>query len=151
MAKNYEQQVQDSFLGSGWAEDPFKRTISLDGQGDIATVSGTSNLANAIFRRLKTPIGWYPEFPWYGSRMNDMIGMGNSFENRELVATWIEQSLLFEKRLQDGTLEVTVEKNPGDYRAVDILIKARVIGYASSELFVFSYFLRTGALVPETS
>jgi len=151
MAKNYEQRVLDSYLGSGWSEDPFKRTILLNGQGDIATVSGVDNLANAIFRRLKTPIGWYPEFPWYGSRLNDMIGMGNSFENRELVATWIEESLLFEKRLQNGTLNVTVERNSRDYRAVDILINARVVGFANPELFVFSFFLKTGTLVPEIS
>jgi len=147
MAKSYQEEQQDSYLGRGWAEDVFERTIVLDRQGDIAIVSGLYNLSNAIFRRLKTPLAWYPEYPWYGSRLNEMIGKGNSFENRELIGTWIEQSLLFEERFVDGTLDISVDKNARDHRAVDIAISVQVVDYPDPSLFVFSFFLKTGTLV----
>lgn len=147
MAKSYEEQRQESYLGRGWAEDPFERTLVLNGQNDIATVAGLDNLSNAIYRRLKTPLAWYPEYPWYGSRLNETMGMGNSFENRELIGTWVEQSLLFEERFVDGTLKVSIEKNVRDYRAIDIAISVQVVNYPDSALFVYSFFLRTGTLV----
>ncbi|OGM08179.1 hypothetical protein A2Z67_06205 [Candidatus Woesebacteria bacterium RBG_13_36_22] len=147
MAKSYQELQQESYLGIGWAEDVYERTLLLDRQGDIAAVGGLYNLSNAIFRRLKTPLAWYPEYPWYGSRLNEMIGMGNSYENRELIATWIEQSLLFEERFVDGTLRISVEKNIADYRAVNINIRAEVVNYPDPAVFVYSYFLKTGTLL----
>jgi hypothetical protein len=146
MAKNYEAQQADSYLGFCWDEDPFTRELYLDKSGDFAINGGVSNLSNAIYRRLKTPLAWYPEYPWYGSRLNEMIGMGNTYENRELISTWIEESLLYEKRIMDGTLNVSVKKDASDYRAIRILITCRVINFPSPSSFVYDFFLVTGKL-----
>jgi hypothetical protein len=144
--KSYSDKQVESYLGFNWNEDPFTRTIVLDKSTDISTSGGVNNLANAIYRRLKTPLGWYPEYPWYGCKMNEMIGMGNTYENRELISTWIEQSLLYEKRIIDGTLNVSVSKDASDYRAIRILITCRVINFANPNAFVYDYFLKTGKL-----
>ena len=144
MAKTYTDKQIDSYLGFCWDEDPFTRTLYSDKSGDIAIIGGVGNLANAIFRRLKTPLGWYPEFAWYGCRINEMIGMGNTYENRELIGEWVQESLLYEKRIMDGTLNVSVRKDASDYRAIRILITCKIINFASPSSFVYDFFLKTG-------
>lgn len=146
MAKSYSEKKIDSYLGFCWDEDPFTRVLYSDKSGDIAIIGGVDNLANAIFRRLKTPLGWYPEFQWYGCRLTEMIGMGNTYENRELISEWVQESLLYEKRIMDGTLNVSVTRDAADYRAVRILITCRIINFASPNVFVYDFFLKTGDL-----
>ncbi|MFA7144922.1 MAG: GPW/gp25 family protein [Candidatus Izemoplasmatales bacterium] len=146
MAKSYSDKKIDSYLGFGWAEDPFTRVLYSSSNGDIASAGGVNNLANSIYRRLKTPLGWYPEFPWFGCRINEMIGMGNTYENRELISQWIQESLLYEKRIMDGTLHVSVTKDSSDYRAIRILVTCKIINFASPNAFVYDFFLKTGDL-----
>lgn len=147
MAKSYEEKQQESYLGIGWKEDPFTRELVKDRSGDLSSVAGLTNIGNAMYRRLRTPLGWYPEYPWYGSRLNEMKGLGNTEENRALIETWVEESLLYENRIVSGSLTVRVDKNPRDFRAVDIVITCRLVNYADPSLYVYSFFLVTGNLV----
>lgn len=146
MAKTYEEDKIESVLGFGWSENPYTRNIISSQSGDIGISGGITNFGNAIYRRIKTPLGWYPEFPFYGCRINEMIGMGNTYDNRMLVETWIEESLLYEDRIENGSLKVNVEKDPSDFRAILIGIQCRVKNFPDSAVFVYSFFLKTGEL-----
>lgn len=147
---NYEQARLDSALGFGWSEDPFTRVLVTDNTGDIGASGGLTNFGNAIYRRLKTPLGWFPEFPFYGCRLNEMIGMGNTYENRMLIETWIEESLLYEYRIINGSLKISVEKDSSDYRAVIINIQCRIKDMPDPAVFVYSFFLKSGDLAQAT-
>lgn len=126
------------YLGAGFAENSEKG-IYLDERGDIAlTNSPMENFANGIWRRLMTPLGFYPEFPEYGSQLNRLIGMSFVPETISLAEIYVTQSLTKDPRI--ASVE-QVRVNPKDYRAITIYASIKPVAVPSVYIMTFDYFL----------
>ena len=125
-------------LGIGFAENSEKG-IYLDEKGDIATTkTPMSNFADGLWRRLMTPMGFYPEFPEYGSQLSRLIGMSFVPETINLAEIYVTQSLTKDPRVQSVE---HVKVSPSDYRAIKIYASLRPVAVPSLYIMTFDYFL----------
>jgi len=126
------------YLGMGFAENSAKG-IYLDEKGDIAlTGSPMENFANGIWRRLMTPMGFYPEYPEYGSQLSKLIGMAFVPETISLAEIYVTQSLTKDPRI--ASVE-HVRVNPTDYRALTIYASIKPVAVPNVYIMTFDYFL----------
>jgi len=125
-------------LGIGFAENAQKG-IYLDEKGDIAsTKTEMANFADGIWRRLMTPMGFYPEFPEYGSQLKRLVGMAFVPETINLAEIYVTQSLVKDPRV----LSVEhVRVTPSDYRALTIYASLRPVAVSNLYIMTFDYFL----------
>ena len=92
---------------------------------DIATVSGSENLAQAIFLRLLTPRGELAGLghPDYGSRLHELIGRENTETTRNLVRLYILQGLQQEPRISEiQKVTVLPDPNQRDAATVEVVV-----------------------------
>ncbi|MEO1261097.1 MAG: DUF2634 domain-containing protein [Bacteroidota bacterium] len=70
--------------------------------GDLSTVSGRSNLAQAIINRLLTRKGELTKLghPNYGSRLHLLVGELNNIRLQGLAEIYIREALAVEKRIE---------------------------------------------------
>lgn len=126
-------------LGMGLAETAGSRELFLDGKNDIQlTQTPLENLANCIWRRLMTPLGFYPEFPEYGSELQSLIGMGMIPEVIMLTEVFVTQALVKEPRIKKVEKVIVM---PTDYRALAINVSIRPEDVPSIYMMTFDYFL----------
>ena len=126
------------YLGIGFAENSTKG-IYLNERGDIAlTDSPMDNFANGIWRRLMTPMGFYPEFPEFGSQLSNLIGMAFVPETISLAEIYVTQSLNKDPRI--ASVE-HVRVNPTDYRALTVYASVKPVSVPSVYIMTFDYFL----------
>lgn len=93
---------------------------------DFTTVSGEDNLAQAVVMRLLTPMGELEHFGhrFYGSRLHEMVGRGNTETTRNLIRLRILESLHYEARIAE-IIEVTVVPVAHQRSTVDATIIVR--------------------------
>lgn len=138
------------YLGSDVMEDE-KHRIVLAPTKDVEHVSELDNMAQAIKRRLKTPLGFYQREPFYGSRVPSYVGRGNSKDLQAAIKDAIIESLTREPRI-DKILEVSANPAPdlaldsNPYSTLRIGIRIKLVGKAPPLSFVYSFFLPTGDL-----
>jgi len=126
-------------LGTGLAETIGSRELLLDGRNDLLpTSSPLENLANCIWRRLMTPLGFYPDYPDYGSELQNLIGLGLVPEVVSLAEIFVTQALVKEPRINKVERVYVV---PTDYRALAIGISLRPEGLPNIYMMTFDYFL----------
>jgi phage baseplate assembly protein W len=126
-------------LGIGLAETMDGRECFVDGFSDIATTeTELENFANAIWRRIMTPLGFYEEYPDYGCEIHSLRGLGFVPETLSMAEIFVTQSLVREPRV-DKVIAVTVM--PTDYRALSFYVSLRPIETPTPYVMTFDYFL----------
>jgi len=77
--------------------------LALTPTGDIESVSGDMNLAQAIVHRIRTGTGELTDIghSTYGSRLYDMIGQPNTERTRELVRNITRECLSQDPRVKE--------------------------------------------------
>jgi len=73
--------------------------------GDLGTVSGVTNVAQAVLNRFNTPLKSLVEHPSYGSILDLFVGLGNSANNAFIAKANATQTLLADPRI--ATAKVT--------------------------------------------
>lgn len=77
--------------------------LSISKTGDVMTVAGDMNIAQAILHRLRTIRGELADLghPDYGSNIYDLVGEPNNEMTRDRVKVMIRNSLLEESRIKE--------------------------------------------------
>ena len=93
--RTFNQQVSDR----------DKVDLALARDGDLATVEGYANLAQAIINRLLTRKGELKKLghPNYGSRLHTLVGELNNFRIQGRAEIYIRECPAQEKRIQEVT------------------------------------------------
>jgi phage baseplate assembly protein W len=126
-------------LGIGLAETFSTREAFISEQNDIATTADElENFANAIWRRIMTPLGFYPEFPDYGCEIHSLRGLGFVPETLSLAEIFVTQALVREVRVQKI---VSISVYPTDYRALAFYVVLQPIDTPNPYVMTFDYFL----------
>jgi phage baseplate assembly protein W len=138
MAASLRSVTTLGHLGIGFAESS-RHGLFLDEKGDIAsTADELENFANGIWRRLMTPMGFYPEFPEYGSQLQTLRGMAFVPETISLAEIYVTQALVKDPRI--AAIE-HVRVTPNDYRAITIYASIRPVLMPNLHIMTFDYFL----------
>jgi len=92
--------------------------------GDLATVSGRENLAQALINRLLTRRGELAKLghPEYGSRLHELRGMPNNTRTARLAKTYLREALSRERRVAEIT-SVEVRTRQRETLELGVVIK----------------------------
>jgi uncharacterized protein len=105
------------FIGSGWAFP-----VSVDATGQIALVSGSREIEQAMQLILSTYPGERPMRPRFGSKLRDFIFDGATWENAAAIAAEVRSSLrIWEPRANVADVIVTPEADAPGVLMIDIL------------------------------
>jgi phage baseplate assembly protein W len=99
--------------------------------GDLQTVSGRANLAQAIMNRLFTRKGELTKLghPNYGSRLHQLIGELNNARARGLAEIYIRESLAQEPRIEEITQITFAPPSRGfDRSLLEVTISVKPVG-----------------------
>lgn len=83
--------------------DGIGADLAVDKSGDLATVGGIDNLAQAIICRLSTTVGEMEELGHggYGSRLSEVLGQPRTDRSMSLIHRAVASSLAGEKRIRE--------------------------------------------------
>src|SRR6266852_3432830 len=111
------------------ATDQRRVPKNPDPLADLGIVSGLDNLGQAILMRLLTPKGELAALahPEYGSRLNELIGSGNTATTRNLAKLYILESLKLEPRIRK-VVHVVVTPALGTRDTIDISLAVLPVG-----------------------
>ncbi len=100
---------------------------------DFVPREGPENLAQAVILRLLTPRGELAALghPEYGSRVHELIGQENNTTKRNLLKLFVLEALKLEPRVEK-VVELKVEPSPGLRSTVDVLLRVKPVGAATS-------------------
>jgi phage baseplate assembly protein W len=120
-------------------------TASPDGR-DLATVSGTENLVQALVLRLLTPAGDLAALghPDYGSRLHELIGELNDTRNRNRAKMFALQALTAEPRVR-RVLSLEVVQASDDRTRADVKASLDTIEEGTPLNLVFPFFFEQGS------
>ena len=105
------------FIGRGWSFP-----VGVDATGQIALVSGSREIEQAMRLILSTYPGERPMRPNFGSRLRDFIIDGATWENAAAISTEVRASLLvWEPRANVTDVIVTPEAADPGVLMIDIL------------------------------
>lgn len=121
---------------------------SSPGGHDLATLSGTDNLVQALILRVLTPAGALEQLghPAYGSRLHELIGELNNATNRNRVKMFALQALTAEPRVKE-VLSLDVVQARDDRTRVDVKASLATIEGPSPLNLVFPFFFQEGGPV----
>ncbi len=114
--------------------------------GDLETVSGTDNLAQALLVRFNTPAGELTDLghPDYGSRLHRLIGRPNNQSTRNLVRMFALETLRAEPRVA-AVRHLDVATVAGRPDLVRLAIEVLPISTEQPLNLVFSVRLEAGS------
>lgn len=103
--------------------DGLGADLTADKSGDLATVDGIDNLAQAIICRLSTTVGEMEELGHggYGSRLSEVLGQPRNDRSISLIRRTVASSLAGERRIRE-LVSVTVIPDRDDPGLVTIEI-----------------------------
>ncbi len=103
--------------------------LALSGSGDVETISGVENLAQAIVCRIKTVLGELAELghPDYGSRIYEFMGMPNNERTRRLIRGAVLECLGGEDRVSE-VIEIRVVPHRLESEAVVVEVSVLTVG-----------------------
>lgn len=105
------------FIGRGWSFP-----VGVDATGQIALVSGSREIEQAMRLILSTYPGERPMRPNFGSKLRDFIFDGATWENAAAIAAEVRSSLLvWEPRANVTDVIVTPEAADPGVLMIDIL------------------------------
>jgi phage baseplate assembly protein W len=105
------------FIGSGWAFP-----VGVDATGQIALVSGSREVEQAMQLILSTYPGERPMRPRFGSKLRDFIFDGATWENAAAISAEVRASLRqWEPRANVADVIVTPEGDAPGVLIIDIL------------------------------
>jgi uncharacterized protein len=105
------------FIGSGWSFP-----VGVDATGQIALVSGSREVEQAMQLILSTYPGERPMRPRFGSKLRDFIFDGATWENSAAIAAEVRASLRqWEPRANVAEVVVTPEADAPGVLMIDIL------------------------------
>lgn len=105
------------FIGSGWAFP-----VGVDATGQIALVTGSREVEQAMQLILSTYPGERPMRPKFGSKLRDFIFDGATWENAAAIAAEVRASLRqWEPRATVADVIVTPETDAPGVLMIDIL------------------------------
>lgn len=107
------------------SEWEYGAEISYDSYGDLETISGEYNLAQAILHRFRTGKGELAEigFPNYGSDIYDVIGKPNSAITKNMLKSILREALVQEPRVkQIVSIFIIDSKNYPDIVNVELAV-----------------------------
>lgn len=105
-------ELSDYLLTLGGEDMPLVDGDMLESgiHGDLASVSGVDNIVEAIRNRLMTRAGSLILHPWYGTRLDQIIGQTMTPYTAKLIELEIVQALSYEDRIEDISVnEVRIE------------------------------------------
>ncbi|MDI6729989.1 MAG: GPW/gp25 family protein [Candidatus Altarchaeum sp.] len=116
------------------------KDLTVNREGDIETVSGASNLGQAIVHRLMTRKGEISDLGHanYGSRLYELIGEPNNERTRELAKIYVKECIAQDPRVKEI---VKVSVLPVSLSRIDILISISTIDKESFLNIVFPFYL----------
>lgn len=83
--------------------------LSVDGHGDVSTITGEDCLMQDLIHSLVTPVGSLVLHPKYGSRFMEFIGQKNLPDNLQRASLELQKTFLSDPRVidvRDVTMEV---------------------------------------------
>lgn len=109
--------------------DQLGADLTITSEGDLDTVLGEDNLAQAIITRLSTDEGELCDVGHsdYGARLYDLIGEINNETTRERIKSKVLDCLAQEPRIKEVT-SIVVKTAPYDPHQVEIEITVLPIG-----------------------
>lgn len=124
--------------------DELGADLAATAQGDLDTVAGEDNLAQAIIARLATEEGELYDIGQtdYGSRLHELIGEVNNDATRQRVKAKVQECLTREPRIMEVT-SINVRADPNDPHRLDIEIT--VLPVESSVYLTLTYPFRLEA------
>lgn len=81
--------------------------------GDLQTVTGPSNLRQALQNRFKTPYGALPYHPQYGNKMLRMLGEMGQPHFATMAKLYIKETAMQDPRVSDVTNETFTQQGTG--------------------------------------
>jgi phage baseplate assembly protein W len=89
---------------------------ATDQAGDLTTLTGRENLAQALLLRLLTPRGALAALghPGYGSRLGELIGQNKTESLRLLCRAFVLETVRQEPRVEDAATELTFDPQSED-------------------------------------
>lgn len=111
-------------------------------EGDLDTVSGDDNLAQALIHRLTTEQGELDDIGHadYGSRLYEMVGEPNSEGTRAMIRNLVDRCLSEEPRVAE-VRSVRATANAHDPTRVDIEITVVPVGSDGALTVVYPFRL----------
>lgn len=106
--------------------DGLGADLEVDPSGDLATVEGITNLAQAIICRLSTAVGEMEELghAGYGSRLSEIFGQPRTERTLSQIQRIVESSLAGERRIREL---VSVEAIPDKEDPALVIIEIKVV------------------------
>lgn len=119
--------------------------LSPTSEGDLETVSGELNLAQAIIARLTTGIGelYDTGHANYGSRLHELIGEPNDTRTRERVKNVVSDCLAHEPRIRE-IVAVSVRSNLSDLHRLDLEVTVLPAENSTPLSIVYPFHLEAG-------
>ena len=119
--------------------------LSVSRAGDLNTVTGIENLAQAIFLRLSTSKGELYDIghPEYGSRLYELFGQPNIDMTRREVVKAVIECLAEEPRIKE-VIEVNVRTDPHDPNRLKVGIIVIPIESSTPLSMVYPFNLEVG-------
>jgi len=111
-------------------------------EGDLDTVSGDDNLAQALIHRLTTEQGELDDIGHadYGSRLYEMVGQPNTDTTRAMIRNLVDRCLSEEPRVAEVT-SVRATANAHDPSRVDIEITVVPVGTKGALTVIYPFRL----------
>jgi phage baseplate assembly protein W len=125
--------------------DLFVKKRAQTGQIDLETLSGNSNLQQALLLRFLTHAGELAALGHsdYGSRLFELVGELNTETTRNRAKMFVLQALAGEPRVKQ-VLNLTVSQNPARRDEIDIDVSLMAIDSDTPLNLVFPFFLQGG-------
>lgn len=110
--------------------------------GDLEIVSGALNLGQAILCRLRTRKGELSDlgYPYYGSRLFELIGEPNNGRTRDLARLITQEALLQEPRIKE-IVSIVIRTSKEDPHRINIEVNVIPSGSVSPLNIVYPFYL----------
>jgi uncharacterized protein len=106
-------------VGRGWAFP-----LGVNAQGKITLTNQNSEIEQAIFIVLSTPVGSRVMRPTFGSRLHELVFAPNNSQTTAQAIRYVQEALgMWEPRIE--VKDVDVVRDPEDVHASRLLIKIR--------------------------
>jgi hypothetical protein len=120
--------------------DLYLNTDSITLENDIALSVNEEAMKQQIVIRIKTYMGDWLTYPQLGASLADFIGLQNTRENAELIASKIKEVLTYDKFISSSSIEVySIPVNQDE-----ILFTLRVVYGKNTLTFPIAYSLKEG-------
>lgn len=128
------QDARKEYIGQGLAFP-----LSVTPRGELALVTGTDDIEQAILLILETMPGERVMRPNFGCRVWEMVFAPNTAETRALIAYYVQQALAFwEPRIEVEEVNATPNNDAG---MVEVTVRYTVRDTHDPRSIIYPFFL----------